>query len=82
MKGSLRIEYQKLTDTSKTTATIDLRELEAMGYLQIKGQKAQVQNMNWNNKLAQGSDRIQAKIKNLKKMIWKNKHLPVKSFMI
>ena len=52
MKGSLRIEYQKLTDTSKTTATIDLRELEAMGYLQIKGQKAQVQNIDWNHELA------------------------------
>lgn len=38
-KGSLRNEYQKLTDTSKTTATTDLRELEANGILTNKGTK-------------------------------------------
>ena len=37
--GSLRNEYQKLTDTSKTTATRDLRELEANGILTNKGTK-------------------------------------------
>ena len=38
-KGSLRNEYQKLTDTSKTIVTRDLQDLETNGILTNKGTK-------------------------------------------